>query len=707
MQHTPSALQAIARKQRNTLIAIYCGIICIGLLSVYYLDRVSTRLSLESQKNAIASVVNGLEVRGAARLRGYVNMTQNMAGLMDHGEAQLPSQFNAIAGVLSDERNSIRSIVLTEDLIITQVYPLEENRGALGFDLSQREDLREQINYTVNTGEVSITGPVKLIRGDLGVILRAVASDPRYLYSVVLDVESFLESIGATGANTDLQNRIGIRAVVTGPDISDAIPRVIAGDAVVWEGDPVIGEIQLGATALEIGMIPAQGWITTSPHRLTIVLVLSAISVIGIFGVHYARHLIQDRAKARRQLISAIESLEDGFAIYDENDRLLLCNEKYRTIYNESPEILTPGTKFEKIIREGVARGQIAQAIGREEEWVAERLRDHANPKGPVEQQMTDGRWLKVAESKTPEGYTVGFRVDVTELKRAIQKAEEANVAKTDFLNNMSHELRTPLSVVMGSIAFLKNVTILPRYRELAAAIGDDEEAREKLEALAADIVAQAERTDRSGQHLMGLINSVLDWATISVGEVELKLDEVQLDDMIEKLCEDLRSKAEEKALTLTCSVAERAIEGDALRLRQVFINLITNALKFTETGGVHVDMADHAEGIAISVIDTGPGVPLDLCDTIFERFAQVDGSSKRKFGGAGLGLAISRSLVELHGGRIELDSAPGEGSRFTVILPDHVPEISPKDSASAMPEVVGAGLGDRKDAKAPLLQTV
>jgi signal transduction histidine kinase len=260
-------------------------------------------------------------------------------------------------------------------------------------------------------------------------------------------------------------------------------------------------------------------------------------------------------------------------------------------------------------------------------------------------------------------------RARTQELETAKEGAEAANIAKSAFLATMSHEIRTPLNGVLG----------------MAQAMGADELSPVQTERL--EVIRQ------SSQVLLAILNDILDLSKIESGKLELETIEFDLETVVRGAYSTFTQLANAKGLSFSFSIldAQGTYLGDPTRLRQILYNLFSNALKFTETGEIRVEVTPHAGGLVLSVTDTGIGMSPEVTETLFAKFSQADASTTRRFGGTGLGLAICRELAQLMDGSIRVETAPGVGSTFTVELA--IPRIGdPQHSAPAVNEAAAEG---------------
>ncbi|MEY4754602.1 MAG: hypothetical protein RJA44_2277, partial [Pseudomonadota bacterium] len=388
-----------------------------------------------------------------------------------------------------------------------------------------------------------------------------------------------------------------------------------------------------------------------------------------------ARKNAQEQAdRSARLLREAIEKIEQGFSLYDENDRLVICNETYRSIYSISRDLIVPGARFEDIVRVGAERGQYPRANGRIDAWVRERVALHQNPDGVEhEQELGDGRWLLIVEYRTPSGFIVGNRIDITALKkaqfelerhqkhleelveartaelaRAKVAAEAATTAKSAFLANMSHEIRTPMNAIMGLTHLLRADLSTP---------------------------LQVERLDKIGAastHLLAIINDILDLSKIEAGRLDLEDTDFPLGLVLDQVHSLIAEPAGDKGLSIEVDPdgVPLWLRGDPTRLRQALLNYAINAVKFTATGTIHLraillDQRGDELHVRFEVQDSGPGIAPERLAGLFKAFEQADVSTTRRYGGTGLGLAITKHLAELMGGEAGATSTPGQGSTF------------------------------------------
>jgi signal transduction histidine kinase/DNA-binding response OmpR family regulator/HAMP domain-containing protein len=389
-------------------------------------------------------------------------------------------------------------------------------------------------------------------------------------------------------------------------------------------------------------------------------------------GLLAQAHLEQENERQRQMLHQAIESINEGFSLYDSGHRLVLCNTYYRALYAGVTELLTPGTAFHAILRAAVDGGVIAAGDARAEAWIADNLRDDvghaalaipATPDGaavPLLGEARDAaiecrfgdRWVRINERGTQDGGIVSVYSDITELKRRQHELERATQVKSEFLANMSHELRTPLNAIIG-------------YSQLLQEDAEDSGTT--------DTIADLKKIEMAGNHLLGLINSVLDLSKIEAGRMEAFMETINLPALlseIQLMIAPLIARNSNR-LEVACAADITTIETDQTKLRQSLLNLLSNAAKFTENGLIRLVVERQGtDQIAFSVTDTGIGLTEAQVGNLFQAFNQADASTTRRYGGTGLGLAITRSLIRLLGGDVTVSSIPGEGATFTILLP-------------------------------------
>ncbi|HYD98536.1 MAG TPA: ATP-binding protein, partial [Alphaproteobacteria bacterium] len=276
-------------------------------------------------------------------------------------------------------------------------------------------------------------------------------------------------------------------------------------------------------------------------------------------------------------------------------------------------------------------------------------------------QKLTSGRWVRAEEQRTADGGRVSIRVDVTDimerevaLHRAKERAEGASRAKSEFLANMSHELRTPLNAIIGFSDILRDPALAGRMGGQAA--------------------EYAGYIHRSGEHLLSVINDILDIAKIESAGLALDEDTVDVAALVAGCFTLVAATPGAESLTFANWVPGDLplLRGDPRRLRQALLNLLSNAAKFTPPGGrvaVEGDVAPDGS-LRLVVSDTGIGMTADEVAIALMPFAQIDGGLSRRFDGTGLGLPLAKGFVESHGGTLAVESAPGAGTTITILLP-------------------------------------
>jgi len=395
--------------------------------------------------------------------------------------------------------------------------------------------------------------------------------------------------------------------------------------------------------------------------RPVLALAVAALT-IAIIGIA-AGALVADlhlRKRAFDQLREAVDAMADGMAISDTDGRLVAWNDRYLEQIGGGAIALTAGMRYADLLA-AIAAYNLNLDDDQRAAWVEERLIARREQRPDLEVQMFDGRWLRVHNRPTRGGGVVTSCVDITDFKhnaevlaQALSKADAASQAKTEFLANITHEIRTPLNGVLGMSQIMALGDLPPIQRERLAVL------------------------QTSGEELLAILNDVLDVSRMETGKLEIEAGRFDAADLGAEIKTVFATAASARpALSFDVAVAPKAVgprSGDPARVSQILRILVSNALKFTAAGEVRVaidalDAAD-GEGLRLVVSDTGVGIAAEVLPGLFDKFTQADGSNTRRFGGVGLGLSIARSLIELMGGQILVESTLDLGSTFTVILP-------------------------------------
>ncbi|CAN5125878.1 hypothetical protein BH09MYX1_BH09MYX1_56180 [soil metagenome] len=384
------------------------------------------------------------------------------------------------------------------------------------------------------------------------------------------------------------------------------------------------------------------------------------------------------------RLSSAVESIEDGFALFDANDELVLCNSVYRNIFHERVEGPLVGRTYGDLVAAWVPELVLATESERAA-FLAERKAQRSESTATLDVRTRDGHSLRISDRRTAEGGVVTTVSDITndvkhakEMKEARIAAEAGSAAKSEFLSSMSHELRTPLNAILGF------AQLLQRDRKAPLA----ERHKERVDHIL-----------RGGEHLLRLIDDILDLSRIEAGAVSISTEPVDLADVIEEVRSTLDRTAAREGLRIDVAAlpAEaRLVTADRTRLAQILMNFGSNAVKYNRDGGMIevIVSAPDADVVRITIADTGTGIPPDKQDKLFQPFQRA-GQETGSIEGTGIGLAISKRLAELMNGSVGFRSVYTEGSQFWVDVPRHVEKEEP--ATEPRPRAVASQLEERR----------
>jgi signal transduction histidine kinase/CheY-like chemotaxis protein/HPt (histidine-containing phosphotransfer) domain-containing protein len=392
-------------------------------------------------------------------------------------------------------------------------------------------------------------------------------------------------------------------------------------------------------------------------------MVFGSVMLFGglIVWIYGGRIFIRPIEELNGLLGIALSNMPNGLCMWDKEQRLVIANNRYREMYGLTPEQAKPGISLRQILETHLANGESSELDIDEyiKVVITQTAQTHV---------LADGRTVAMRRQPMPDGGWIATHVDITdqkrietELRHERDRAERAARTTAEFLANMSHELRTPLTAIIGVSDMLLNGPQSP-----------DQQRR------------FMEMQRNAGRGLLSVINDILDFSKIEAGQLDLEAAPFSLkeiaEDCVKLVSDEARRKGLKPMVAVGSDVHDRVI-GDSTRLRQVLLNLVSNGVKFTHSGYVALTIEripGATQALRFVVADTGIGIKPEDLAVLFQRFAQADSSTTRRFGGSGLGLTISKQLVALMGGDIEVWSEFGQGSTFSFTI-----ELPPGEQAA------------------------
>jgi len=567
-------------------------------------------------------------------------------------------RFSALARPLIRDRSSLRNIGAAPDLVIRFMYPIDGNQAAIGLDYRRVPEQIDAVERARRSGELILAGPVDLVQGGQGLIARvpvflpsATASEPGFwgLVSAVIDPDQLFAASGLLGGSHNME--IAIR----GKDATGAKGEVFFGKKDVFASKPVVVDVVLPHGSWQMAAVPREGW----PKHADMILVFRStfigfssalLAVLVILG-----RLMEENRDNDARLRGLFELSPIGIALNDyETGGFIEVNDSL---------VRPTGYTREELMR--LRYWDITpQEFGAAEARQLEEL-EKTGRYGPYEKEYLrkDGsrypvllRGLVVYDSSKRK-MIWSIVEDITERKRAeralvsaLDEAERATRAKSEFLSSMSHELRTPMNAILGFAQLLDyDKSLSPQQRD---------SIREILTA---------------GDHLLALINDVLDLARIEAGRIDLSPGPVEVAPLVDECLALMGSLAAKHEVRLSYRRHPAyAVHADSTRLKQALLNLLSNAVKYNRKGGsveVGVLPAVTEDRLRIVITDTGAGISPERLPDLFQPFSRL-GAERGEIEGTGIGLVLTRRITELMGGTLGVESEFGVGSSFWLELP-------------------------------------
>ncbi|RMD89908.1 MAG: PAS domain S-box protein [Alphaproteobacteria bacterium] len=656
--------------RHTVLLALLFAAVVLAGLAAYEMGEADrqiqrARLAVLQELNTVRATLGGAIQRDVALIRGLV---VDIGIEPDLGE----QEFDRFVAGLLRQQTFITHIAAAQDFIVTRLYPRKGNEAVMGLDYRTLPEQLAVIRKVLAEGRIRVAGPLDLVQGGRGLIIRApvhrldISSTGEIregslwgFVSAVIDYDALVRATGITDPTYPLD------VAIRGKNSLGEKGETFFGDPAVLKRDPVLLDVALPSGSWQLAAVPRTGWtveerLVTAPRLATAMILLTIFVFVRLKlsadAERAAAHRVIERSEKRFRTL--FNHAEDGILIIDLVQRCvadanlaavkMLGTTAFALRGAPIDAILAPHDRETPDGRTGEKPAALGPGLSRTV------LRRIDGSTLPVE--------ISAAEVDIGEGRMLiaHFR-DITDwiereerLHRAQVEAERANRLKSRFLANFSHEIRTPLNAIVGFSEIMQKCLFGPIRPARYAGYVED--------------------IHKSATHLLGLINAILDLSRIEAGEMPLSPEWLPLDRVVDESCNIISPLAEKRGIALESNQVADSIQvhADAMRLRQILINLLNNAVKFTDRGGQVSVSARRARdgGIELCVRDTGCGMTPEEIHDALRPFGQVARHRARAQGGSGLGLTLTRALAQIQGISMRLESAVGKGTTVRLRFP-------------------------------------
>jgi len=647
----------------NAILLTVAGAIAMGIVGLgVYVERLKTEQFRSEERSRVIDQLANIRTRLEGAIGDSVGRLEGIVAYIERNPDLTEEEYAAFASRLITEHSQIKNMAAAPDLVVRYVYPREGNESVIGLDYRRVPSQWQAARRALETGRLSIAGPVDLVQGGSGFIARSPVFVEREgnsfwgLVSAVVDTGLVYDAAGLNSPE------LGLDIAIRGRDALGRGGEIFFGSLADLALKPVELEVSVPNGKWVLIATPKAGWYSRDfwDHR-EVFIAAGFASLLMLLSVAFAYHRRTRRLLTLRleNLSRAVDQSSSGLIIASARGYVVYANPSFLAM-SQQTEADTIGAHVRTLFNEGdlsVGFPALWRSVLAGNDWQGEQKNWRRD--GTPYWESVSITPLKDAEGKTPDVLIV--KTDISEKKdseealvRAKLGAEAANRAKSQFLASMSHELRTPLNAILGFAQMLD--------------LNIDKSLSDRHQSYVGNIVS-------AGKHLLELVNDILDLARVEADRMPLELEIVDLNELMRDCVALTRTSAEARHISIHETISSGpvvSVVADPLRLKQVMINLLTNAVKYNrDKGRIDVTCSQpETDVVRISVADTGLGIDEQDGKSVFEMFHRLNADPMVAQDGAGIGLTVSKILVERMNGRIGFESEPGNGSTFWLELP-------------------------------------